>query len=140
METTDIKTIEYHDPVVETNLLKLNNNSYYGLENYYYHPKVTINNLKKGDDIKFICKKTSKLYEGGQIFNILSSKIYYLIENIGYSIIKFKNHYIFRKGKPLYDYPKNKSNSNKYNKNKKMDKFKYLLNGLNQNTIRVKKI
>ena len=41
---------------------------------------------------------------------------------------------------PNYDYPKNKSNSNKYNKNKKMDKFKYLLNGLNQNTIRVKKI
>ena len=135
METKDIKTIEYKDPIIETNLFKLNNNSHYGLENYYYHPKVTIQDLQKNDDIKFICKKTSKLYEGGKIFNILSSKIYYLVENIGYSIIKFKNHYIFRKGKPLYSYPKKKFNSNK-----KIDKFKYLLNGLNQNTIRVKKI
>ena len=37
-ETSDIKTVEYYDPEDE-NLLKLNNNSYYGLEKYYYHPK-----------------------------------------------------------------------------------------------------
>ena len=137
-ETSDIKTVEYYDPIIEVNLEKLNNNSYYGLEKYYYHPKVTIDDLQKNDDIKFICKKTSKLYEGGKIFNILSGKIYYFVEGIGYSIIKFKNHYIFRKGPPIY---KSKNNKNKYtNKNKKNDKFKYLLNGLNNNTIRVKKI
>ena len=138
METKDIKTIEYFDPVVEHNLFKLNNNSYYGLEKYYYHPKLTIDNLKNTDDIKFICKKTNKLYQGGKIFNILGSKIYYIIENKGYSIIKFKNHYIFRKGFPLYDNPNKKNTYNK--KNNKNNKFKYLLNGLNDNTIRVKKI
>ena len=138
METKDIKTIQYYDPIVETNLLKLNNNSHNGLEKYYYHPKVTIDNLRKNDDIKFICKKNSKLYEGGKIFNILSGKIYYLVEDLSYSIIKFKNHYIFRKGPPLYKSKNKKLNFNK--KNKKRNKFQYLLNGLNNETIRVKKI
>ena len=87
-------------------------------------------------------KKTYKLYEGGKIFNILSSKIYYLVENIGYSIIKFKNHYIYLKGKPLYKLPDKYYGSNKKQKQKQKntDKFKYLLKGLNSNTIRVKKI
>ncbi len=137
MTSNDIKTIEYLDPDIEANLYKLNNNSKYGLYFYYYHTDLTLDDLKINDKFKFICKKTFKLYEGGKIIKKTTTKIYYSIKDEDYSKIKFKDHYIFRKGIPIYKKPKKFINykKNRTKKQKELDKFKYLLNGLSNNTI-----
>tara|TARA_Y100001960_G_C14041358_1_gene525335 strand:- start:29 stop:475 length:447 start_codon:yes stop_codon:yes gene_type:complete len=141
MTSNDIKTIEYLDPDIEANLYKLNNNSKYGLYFYYYHTNLTLDDFQVNDEFKFICKRTFKLYEGGKVLKKTTKKIYYSINDKQHSKIKFKDHYVFRKGKPLYKKPKKfenykKSNSKyKSKKQKELDKFKYLLNGLSNNTI-----
>ena len=101
------------------------------VENYEYINDIDFlnNEIKKGDRIKFIKKKNLCFREGGIIENIIDSNTLE-IKNVRYNFcyyINCDNSIILHKSK---NYKKDNSNR---------EVFEYILNGLNNNTIKITK-
>ncbi len=96
------------------------------VENYKLIDGSNFHTIKKGDYIKYIIKKNLKFRYGGYVFNIIKSTIF--IKNRKYHYvypIDLKNHIILH-------LPHKSKTSHR-------DLMQYLLNGLENNTIKVTK-
>ena len=96
------------------------------LKNYQLLDETNFNSIKNGDYVRYIIKKNLKFRKGGCIYNIVNNTIF--IKNIRYNYVYPINmlHFI------IFHKPHKPKMSNR-------DFMKYLLNGLENRTIKVTK-